>query len=185
MDQYCRLNELALNVARVAKTSAVPVHEEVAFVIQTPTGERQVPARNVNLRTLRVVSCEGGAWRDVVECKPYGAVQILKRVRVPRDHLLHYALMRLQYEIVHTKRVWHILRLYHRVQMWASDSEAIAEHVGSLMRFVEKRHGGGRPLEAAHLVRAVRLRAIGVRGDLTDVALIKDWPLGSNPTRLP
>ena len=57
--------------------------------------------------------------------------------------------------------------------MFAVDSSAIAEHVGSLVRYIEKKHATGRPLGPTHLVRAVRLRAVGVRGDLTDVALIR------------
>ena len=55
----------------------------------------------------------------------------------------------------------------------SADDEAIAEHVGSLMRYIEKRHACGRPLDPPNLIRAVRLRALGVRGDLTDVGLIR------------
>jgi hypothetical protein len=77
--------------------------------------------------------------------------------------------MRLDYRRVSAKRIWHILRLYHRTVMWSSDSEALCEHVGSVMRFVEKKHGTGRPLDTATLVKATRLRADGVRGDGCDV----------------
>ena len=59
------------------------------------------------------------------------------------------------------------------MQMYSMDSEAICEHVGSIMRFIEKKGAGGRPKDAPHLVQAVRLRALGVRGDLTDVEFIK------------
>ena len=41
------------------------------------------------------------------------------------------------------------------------------------MRFIEKRHASGRPLEPRHLVLSVKLRAVGVRGDGSDVGLIK------------
>ena len=53
------------------------------------------------------------------------------------------------------------------------DCEAIAEHVASVARCIEKRHAVGRPLEAPHLIRATTLRAAGVRGDLTDAGVLK------------
>ena len=41
------------------------------------------------------------------------------------------------------------------------------------MRYIEKRHACGRPLEPTHLTRAVKLRALGVSGDLADLGMIK------------
>ena len=70
--------------------------------------------------------------------------------------------MSLQYSVV--KHLWHIFRLYHRCMVWACDSEAIAESVGSVILYIEKEHGVGKPLGTAALVKAVRLRAVGVRG---------------------
>lgn len=87
--------------------------------------------------------------------------------------MLHGALMATKYEVISQRGIWHILRLYHRTVMQSADSEAIAEHVGSIMRYVEARHSCGRPLEPPQLVRAVRLRALGVKGDLSDVGLIR------------
>ena len=64
--------------------------------------------------------------------------------------------------------IWHILRMYHRVTMWSMSSEAIAEHVGSLIRYVEKKQCACRALDVLALVRAARLRAAGLRGDNRD-----------------
>ena len=97
----------------------------------------------------------------------------MERLWRPRDHLLHAALMAVSYDVVASRNVWHALRLYHRAIMVSFDSEALAEHAGSLMRYVERRHSVGRPLELPQLVRAVRLRSLGLRGDLSDAGLIR------------
>ena len=65
------------------------------------------------------------------------------------------------------------MRLWHRLYFFSYDVEAIDEHVASVARYIEKRHAVSRPLEAAHLIRATRLRAAGVHGDLTDVGVLK------------
>jgi hypothetical protein len=70
-----------------------------------------------------------------------------------QDHKLHNVLMTLAYNYVHTEKIWHILRLYHRVVVWSADSEALAEHVGSVIRYIEKKHSTGRPLETSSLVK--------------------------------
>ena len=81
--------------------------------------------------------------------------------------------MQVRYAIVHAEKLWHILRLWHRLYFFSFDCEAIAEHVASVARYIEKRHAVGRPLEAPHLIRSTKLRAAGVRGDLTDVGVLK------------
>ena len=100
-------------------------------------------------------------------------VEIMERLWRPRDHLLHAALMAVSYDVVASRKVWHALRLYHRAVMVSFDSEALAEHAGSLMRYVERRHSVGRALELPKLVQAVRLRSLGLRGDLSDAGLIR------------
>ena len=57
--------------------------------------------------------------------------------------------------------------------MYAFDAEAINEHVGSHMRYIEKHHACGRPLDVRNLIRAVMLRVLHIKGDLTDVAAIQ------------
>ena len=85
------------------------------------------------------------------------------------DHKMHGLLMTLEYTAVSDMwHIWHILRMYHRVTMWSMSSEAIAEHVGSLIRYVEKKHSAGKGLDVLALVRAARLRAAGLRGDNSD-----------------
>ncbi len=49
--------------------------------------------------------------------------------------------------------------------MWGVSAEAIAESAGSLARYFEKKKSTGRGLQTRNLVRAVRLRAVGLRGD--------------------
>ena len=57
--------------------------------------------------------------------------------------------------------------------MYAFDVEAINESVASVVRYIEKKHAVVRPLASANLIRAARLRAAGVRGDLTIVGLMR------------
>ncbi len=45
-------------------------------------------------------------------------------------------------------------------------SEIYCEYVGSLLRFVERRHSVGRQLETPNLIQAVLLRAVGATGGL-------------------
>jgi len=132
----------------------------------------RVPSRARLLIFISKVRAPGQVL-EYVDSRKFGPVLLLQRIYVPRDHLLHALLTKVRYEVVSARGVWHILRLYHRCIMFSADAEAIAEHVGSLMRYIEKRHACGRPLDPPNLIRAVRLRALGVRGDLTDVGLIR------------
>ena len=74
--------------------------------------------------------------------------------------------------IVRAKGPWHILRLAMRLYFHSLSSEAIAEFAGSVMRYLEKRHAVGNPPSTATLIRAVRLRAAGVRGDVGDMCFV-------------
>ena len=80
--------------------------------------------------------------------------------------------LELRHSAVKSFSVLHVFRLYHRLLVWSMDNEGIAEHIASVVRFIEKRHGVGRPLNPSALVRAVRLRCLGIRGDGTDAELI-------------
>ena len=103
----------------------------------------------------------------------WGEVEVTGKILVPRDHLPHFAILEVTYPAVRSYNVWHIIRLWHRIYMFSLDSEAINESVASVARYVEKKHGVGRPLEPRSLVLATRLRAAGVRGDLTDIGLLR------------
>ena len=108
-----------------------------------------------------------------MDTKKYWEVQLIRRIcKLLVDHKMHALLMNLSYRHVSDNALWHVLRLYHRIMIWSSSSEAIAEHVGSLIRFVEKKHGLGRALGVPALVRATRLRAAGVRGDTGDSSFV-------------
>ena len=73
---------------------------------------------------------------------------------------------------VRPARVWHVLRLYHRLVMAGASTEALAELVGSLLtQRVQAQIGNHRALK--HVVGAVMLRCFGVRGDPGDVGFIR------------
>jgi len=155
------------------KAKLFSVYEVSAVRISHGGFERTVPAVWVDLDRCRVEIHTDGRVIEYIWHKSLGEVEILQRIRTPRDHLLHAALMSVKYEHVASHQVWHILRLYHRVIMYAFDVEAINEHVGSHIRYIEKHHACGRPLEVRNLIRAVMLRVLHVKGDLTDVAVIQ------------
>jgi hypothetical protein len=168
--QYRKLLELVRDVYRKYPEKAAVVEDLEGVLIEDGTGiVRQVPARAVNLASLRCVVSDGRT-REFVTSRKYGEVEIIMRVRAQVDHKMHAMLMSMNYQVV--SGLWHILRLYHRIMMWSSNSEAIAEHVGSLIRFVEKKHSSGGALDVLGLVRAARLRAAGLRGDTSDAPLI-------------
>ena len=149
------------------------VYEVSAVRISHDGIERTVPAVWVDLDRCHEERNPDGRVIEYIWHKSFGEVELLQRIRTPRDHLLHAALMSVKYEHAASHQVWHILRLYHRVIMYAVDAEAINEHVGSHIRYIEKHHACGRPLEVRNLIRAVMLRVLHVKGDLTDVAVIQ------------
>ena len=174
-NQYLEFKHLARTVAERSDASpdVYSVYETVSARIARRGREQTVPISSLDLSKTR--STYGGlSPEEYVYSRVYGEeVLVLLWVRVPRDHTLHAALLSLRYSAVVGHRVWHILRLYHRAFMFAEDSEAIAETVGSHMRYIEKRQSCGRPLATRNLVRAVRLRAFGLRGDMRDVSIIR------------
>ena len=111
--------------------------------------------------------------REFVTCKGWGEVEVLEYISRLRDHLIFFAVMQVRHSVMHTEKLWHILRLWQRLYFFSHECEAIAEHVASVARHIEKRHAVGRPLEAPHLIRATTLRAAGVRGGLTDAGFLK------------
>ena len=99
----------------------------------------------------------GAVVHEYMEFEQWGEVEVTGKILVPRDHLLHFAVLEVSYSMVRSYNVWHIIRLWHRIYMFSLDSEAINESVASVARYIEKKHGVGRPLEPRSLVEATRL----------------------------
>ena len=87
--------------------------------------------------------------------------------------LVHSALMSVSHAQVQQRKVWHILHLLHRSRISLLASEMVAEHIGSLLRFIEKRHGVGRSLYTTSLVEAVKLRFVRLTGGMQCCAFLK------------
>ena len=144
--------------------------EVVELVVKDTAGSvKKVGARDLNMQSLRCEISDGHEY-EYVQSRKHGEVQVLRRICKCMDHKMHGLLMTLEYTQV--SELWHILRMYHRVMMWSMSSEAIAEHVGSLIRYIEKKHSACRALDVPALVRAARLRAAGLRGDNSDAPFI-------------
>jgi hypothetical protein len=87
-----------------------------------------------------------------------------------KDECMYRRLMTLPYEIVHVRKVWHVLRVYHRAAMATAAVETICETVCSDLRYIERRNTVGRTLGTSALVAATRLRFAGFRGNLADAS---------------
>ena len=86
---------------------------------------------------------------------------------------MHSALMSVRFAQVQQRKVWRILRLLHRSRISLLASEMVAEHIGSVLLFVEKRHGVGRSPSTTALVEAVKLRFVGLTGGMQCCAFLK------------
>ena len=88
------------------------------------------------------------------------------------EEKLYQLLMTLSYRcFVRPNRVWHVLRLYHRIYMGSVSTEALAELVGStLTQRVQCQVGRHESL--ADCIGATKLRCAGIRGDPRDVGFI-------------
>ena len=60
-------------------------------------------------------------------------------------------------------RLWHVIRVYHRSVHMAVTSETLAEHAGSVLRFLERKTHGSIG-SVGFLVWSARLRMAGLRG---------------------
>ena len=86
------------------------------------------------------------------------------------DVLLLSACLQLKYSIVQKRRIWAILRLWARIYCWGFSVEQFDEYMGSLIRKFEKQDG--KPLSTAKLIRAVRLRSAGIRGNILELPFV-------------
>ena len=84
---------------------------------------------------------------------------------------LYKKLMSMAYQRVHDSRIWHVLRMYHRLIMAGCSTEALAEMVGSMLSLrVRTQNGQHRAL--SHTIASTRLRCFGVVGDPRDVGFL-------------
>lgn len=109
--QYARMHNLAVRVAALRQSE---VFEVVACDAWCGGIRRRLPASRLKMNTVEVTHSGAELHRESVVDKELGRVDIIEWIRKPRDHLLHYALMKLKYEHVAAFGIWHILRLYHR-----------------------------------------------------------------------
>ena len=73
---------------------------------------------------------------------------------------------------VSERRVWHVLRVYHRLVMAGCATEALAESVCSTLT-IQTRACVGRPPKLGDVITAVRLRLAGVNGGGQDYNFLR------------
>lgn len=84
--------------------------------------------------------------------------------------LLLGAVLQVKYSQIKQRNVWHILALWHRLAMATLRSSMLNEHIGSVLRKMERQDG--KPLSTATLIRASRLRIAGYRGSVLESAFV-------------
>ena len=110
-----------------------------------------------------LVKLPGGEASGVV----YGFQKYIEEAK------LYKLLMTLRYEEdVRRARIWHVLRLYHRVFMAGASTEALAELIGSMLTQRSSLQVG-RHMLLSDLIGATKLRCAGVRGDPRDIGFIE------------
>jgi hypothetical protein len=137
--------------------------DSVPFLLPPPEmSETQTGTQVLDkLKEYRILAKSCAAQQDVFDDKGQA-----------EDAKLLGKLVCVKISIVRARGLWHILRLAMRLYFHSLSSEAIAEFAGSVMRYLEKRHAVGNPPSTATLIRAVRLRAAGVRGDVGDMCFV-------------
>ena len=89
------------------------------------------------------------------------------------EEKLYKMLMLLSYhDFVKPQRLWHILRLYHRIFMAGCTTEALAELVGSMLT-QRVQCQVGRHISLSDCIGATKLRCAGIRGDTRDDEFIR------------
>ena len=74
---------------------------------------------------------------------------------------------------VRALRIWHAVENWHRAVHRSLSSSALAEHCGSILRYVEKRcNAAGRPVAVSDLVRSAKMRAAGLFGERLEEAVL-------------
>jgi hypothetical protein len=102
----------------------------------------------------------------VVRCGGKGegtAGKVTGFARVIIEERVYKLLMTQPLPSVQKCRVWHVLRLYHRLKMAGVTSEALAESVGSMLT----RNTRASSASLADTINSVRLRCYGVSGGVT------------------
>ena len=88
---------------------------------------------------------------------------------VPNCLLLGVALQ-VNYSKIQQHGVWHVLALWHRLALATLRSSMLNEHIGSVLRKMERQDGA--PSSSATLIRASRLRIAGFRGSVLESAFV-------------
>ena len=108
----------------------------------------------------------------VSRVKPIGE-EAGPKVYLPNMNLLHTALMRVKFEEIQSRNCWHMARLLRRTTFSTLTSEAIAESAGSVLRYVERKHGCGKNLALPALLDAVTLRMHGATGAVSTIPFLR------------
>ncbi len=101
--------------------------------------------------------------------KPARVVKVTRRADVTQIYA--YAMATPLGE-VRTLKIWHALRCWHRAVHRSVSTQALAEHCGSVLRFLEKRVSGGRPRAVGRSLLAARLRMAGMTGEGGEDAIL-------------
>ena len=83
---------------------------------------------------------------------------------------IYKSVMTTPYIEVHARQMWHAIRIFHRVVHLSVSSEALAEHVGSVLRWIECRSHHHKSL--GRFIWGARLRLAALKGVGVEAAVL-------------
>ena len=109
----------------------------------------------------------------IVTSTMHGRCRVLEvETRVCNTRLMRF-IMSTPIDEIQCRRIWHIVRAYHRCVMLSIPSESIAETVGSVLRDAAVK-ASGRPKSVDVFVRAAHIRMAGLRGHGGEEGVLSD-----------
>lgn len=121
---------------------------------------------------LGMASCIGREATIIGDHPIKGATVVIKSfIKIAVEAKIYQRLMVWSYVDVRAAKVWHVLRLYHRLIMGGGTTEALAETVCSFCS-VQVRGLHGRRPALGDILAAVKLRSAGVTGTGKDTGFI-------------
>ena len=76
------------------------------------------------------------------------------------------------YMEIHCRKIWHVVRAYHRCTLLAVPSESLAECVGSVLADVVGK--GSKPRDVESFIRQATIRLAGLRGHGGEEGVLSD-----------
>ena len=107
-----------------------------------------------------------------VHSRKHGRCQVMEvETRICNTRLYRYV-MTTPYMEIHCRKIWHVVRAYHRCTLLAVPSESLAESVGSVL--ADAAGKGTKPMDVESFIRQATIRLAGLRGHGGEEGVLSD-----------